>query len=480
MAEDNNIDIAVGVRSEKAEKGLSRVEGSLTALDSTGKKTTGHLVAYFQNVRSAIQKVQAVMSTVSFFTMWINATGDLINKFKEWRRHAQEVREEHERLVRAVTAKKLEEAVAADVEAYRKLVQAISEAESAANRLNSLADRRTGMLRNIENEQINADEARALAAVSDDDPDAEAKRTKIRNGFAVRRAEIRAGRAEEDARKAHGRLYDSAAQKDADAQTLEDQNEKFRNGELAGAISAEGDARKRLEAAKAGTMTTRTVFTGVNGQFGTATGTRTETVRTVDPKAVEKAQQEYDAALATMNKLQDQYDARAKQIAGMRKDANGLREEAGIASLGGVAEKSALEAARITASRSDATADRSVEKRRAEEEERARKLADERASLVAQQGQLRTQMTEAQRARGLALDQLGGAWASYDQNSGSTPAEMQRRYNAASRAESAAEKALKQADSTIEKTARQMELVSEKLSKLNAAMSRQNVKNDET
>ena len=89
-------------------------------------------------------------------------------------------------------------------------------------------------------------------------------------------------------------------------------------------------------------------------------------------------------------------------------------------------------------------------------------------------------MTEAQRARGLALDQLGGAWASYDQNSGSTPAEMQRRYNAAARAESAAEKALKQADSTIEKTARQMELVSEKLSKLNAAMSRQNVKNDET
>ena len=88
-------------------------------------------------------------------------------------------------------------------------------------------------------------------------------------------------------------------------------------------------------------------------------------------------------------------------------------------------------------------------------------------------------MSEAQRSRELAAGRLAGAWTSYEADSGSTPAEMQRRYQAAQRAESAAEKALRQADSTIEKTARQMELVAEKLSRVDEALSRQSTHNDE-
>ena len=407
-----------------------KVKGACTSLNgvvNTAAKAIGGVTKALGVVGFAIQGVKLVIDAYKALKEWLNRS-----------------KKEAEELAKTLQDARIKASIDAAIASYIRLNGQIAETLRMEGERVKIANQLKANNRALEDARIDNAEQTELNALDRNDPDYDARAALVSEKYRRKRADLKTSRDLADISERQDRLYADADTKTQQANAFDKEVEKTGERVI--------DLKRQIHAER-------------------------------DPERAKTLGQELD-------KLIDEQQKKTEAAKKLRQDASSMTDEA--LSLEG-AKSAVILNGRTEGLRSDAAvsdANRKIAlgqqqraaaeaQKKAAEQDRARKLASERASLISQRDQLAAQMSEAQRARELAAGRLAGAWTSYEADSGSTPAEMQRRYQAAQRAESAAEKALRQADSTIEKTARQMELVAEKLSRVDEALSRQSTHNDE-
>ena len=414
-----------------------KVKGAFTSLNgvvNTAAKAIGEVTKALGVVGFAIQGVKLVIDAYKALKEWLNRS-----------------KKEAEELAKTLQDARIKASVDAAIASYIRLNGQIAETLRMEGERVKIANQLKANNRALEDARIDNAEQTELNALDRNDPDYDARAALVGEQYRRKRADLKTSRDLADISERQDRLYADADTKTQQANAFDKEVEKTGERVI--------DLKRKIHAER-------------------------------DPERAKTLDQELD-------KLIDEQQRKTEAAKKLRQDASSMTDEA--LSLEG-AKSAVILNGRTEGLRSDAAvadANRKIalgqqqraaaeaqkkaaeDARKAAEQDRAQKLASERASLISQRDQLVAQMSEAQRARELAAGRLAGAWTSYEADSGSTPAEMQRRYQAAQRAESAAEKALRQADSTIEKTARQMELVAEKLSRVDEALGRQSTHNDE-
>lgn len=407
-----------------------KVKGAFTSLNgvvNTAAKAIGEVTKALGVVGFAIQGVKLVIDAYKALKEWLNRS-----------------KKEAEELAKTMQDARIKASIDAAIASYIRLNGQIAETLRMEGERVKIANQLKANNRALEDARIDNAEQTELNALDRNDPDYDARAALVSEKYRRKRADLKTSRDLADISERQDRLYADADTKTQQANAFDKEVEKTGERVI--------ELKRQIHAER-------------------------------DPERAKTLDQELDKLIAEQQKKTEA----AKKL---RQDADSMIDEA--LSIEG-AKSAVILNGRTEGLRSDAAvsdANRKIAlgqqqraaaeaQKKAAEQDRARKLASERASLISQRDQLRAQMSEAQRSRELAAGRLAGAWTSYEADSGSTPAEMQRRYQSAQRAESAAEKALRQADSTIEKTARQMELVAEKLSRVDEALSRQSTHNDE-
>ena len=414
-----------------------KVKGAFTSLNgvvNTAAKAIGEVTKALGVVGFAIQGVKLVIDAYKALKEWLNRS-----------------KKEAEELAKTLQDARIKASIDAAIASYIRLNGQIAETLRMEGERVKIANQLKANNRALEDARIDNAEQTELNALDRNDPDYDARAALVGEKYRRKRADLKTSRDLADISERQDRLYADADTKTQQANAFDKEVEKTgeRVIELKRQIHAERDPE------------------------------RAKTLGQELDKLIDEQQKKTEAAKKLRQDASSMTDEAlslegAKSAVILNGRTEGLRSDAAVSDANrkitlGQQQRAAAEAQKKAAE----------DARRAAEQDRARKLASERASLISQRDQLAAQMSEAQRARELAAGRLAGAWTSYEADSGSTPAEMQRRYQAAQRAESAAEKALRQADSTIEKTARQMELVAEKLSRVDEALSRQSTHNDE-
>lgn len=407
-----------------------KVKGAFTSLNgvvNTAAKAIGEVTKALGVVGFAIQGVKLVIDAYKALKEWLNRS-----------------KKEAEELAKTMQDARIKASIDAAIASYIRLNGQIAETLRMEGERVKIANQLKANNRALEDARIDNAEQTELNALDRNDPDYDARAALVSEKYRRKRADLKTSRDLADISERQDRLYADADTKTQQANAFDKEVEKTGERVI--------ELKRQIHAER-------------------------------DPERAKTLDQELDKLIAEQQKKTEA----AKKL---RQDADSMIDEA--LSIEG-AKSAVILNGRTEGLRSDAAvsdANRKIAlgqqqraaaeaQKKAAEQDRAQKLASERASLISQRDQLRAQMSEAQRSRELAAGRLAGAWTSYEADSGSTPAEMQRRYQSAQRAESAAEKALRQADSTIEKTARQMELVAEKLSRVDEALSRQSTHNDE-
>ena len=407
-----------------------KVKGAFTSLNGV-----------INTAAKAIGGVTKALGVVGFAIQGVKLAIDAYKALKEWLNRSKK---EAEELAKTLQDARIKASVDAAIASYIRLNGQIAETLRMEGERVKIANQLKANNRALEDARIDNAEQTELNALDRNDPDYDARAALVGEKYRRKRADLKTSRDLADISERQDRLYADADTKKQQANAFDKEVEKTGERVI--------ELKRQIHAER-------------------------------DPERAKTLDQELDKLIAEQQKKTEA----AKKL---RQDADSMIDEA--LSIEG-AKSAVILNGRTEGLRSDAAvsdANRKIAlgqqqraaaeaQKKAAEQDRARKLASERASLISQRDQLAAQMSEAQRARELAAGRLAGAWTSYEADSGSTPAEMQRRYQAAQRAESAAEKALRQADSTIEKTARQMELVAEKLSRVDEALSRQSTHNDE-
>lgn len=414
-----------------------KVKGAFTSLNgvvNTAAKAIGGVTKALGVVGFAIQGVKLVIDAYKALKEWLNRS-----------------KKEAEELAKTLQDARIKASVDAAIASYIRLNGKIAETLRMEGERVKIANQLKANNRALEDAWIDNAEQTELNALDRNDPDYDARAALVGEKYRRKRADLKTSRDLADISERQDRLYADADTKKQQANAFDKEVEK--TGERVIELKRQIHAERDPERAK--TLDQELDKLIAEQQKKT--------------EAAKKLRQDADSMIDEALSIEG-----AKSAVILNGRTEGLRSDAAVADANrkitlGQQQRAAAEAQKKAAE----------DARKAAEQDRARKLASERASLISQRDQLAAQMSEAQRARELAAGRLAGAWTSYEADSGSTPAEMQRRYQAAQRAESAAEKALRQADSTIEKTARQMELVAEKLSRVDEALSRQSTHNDE-
>ena len=414
-----------------------KVKGAFTSLNgvvNTAAKAIGDVTKALGVVGFAIQGVKLVIDAYKALKEWLNRS-----------------KKEAEELAKTLQDARIKASVDAAIASYIRLNGKIAETLRMEGERVKIANQLKANNRALEDAWIDNAEQTELNARDRNDPDYDARAALVSEKYRRKRADLKTSRDLADISERQDRLYADADTKKQQANAFDKEVEK--TGERVIELKRQIHAERDPERAK--TLDQELDKLIAEQQKKT--------------EAAKKLRQDADSMIDEALSIEG-----AKSAVILNGRTEGLRSDAAVADANrkitlGQQQRAAAEAQKKAAE----------DARKAAEQDRARKLASERASLISQRDQLAAQMSEAQRARELAAGRLAGAWTSYEADSGSTPAEMQRRYQAAQRAESAAEKALRQADSTIEKTARQMELVAEKLSRVDEALSRQSTHNDE-
>ena len=407
-----------------------KVKGAFTSLNgvvNTAAKAIGEVTKALGVVGFAIQGVKLVIDAYKALKEWLNRS-----------------KKEAEELAKTMQDARIKASIDAAIASYIRLNGQIAETLRMEGERVKIANQLKANNRALEDAWIDNAEQTELNALDRNDPDYDARAALVSEKYRRKRADLKTSRDLADISERQDRLYADADTKTQQANAFDKEVEK--TGERVIELKRQIHAERDPERAKT-----------LDQELDKLIAEQQKKI-----EAAKKLRQDADSMIDEALSIEG-----AKSAVILNGRTEGLRSDAAVSDANrkialGQQQRAAAEA-----------------QKKAAEQDRAQKLASERASLISQRDQLRAQMSEAQRSRELAAGRLAGAWTSYEADSGSTPAEMQRRYQAAQRAESAAEKALRQADSTIEKTARQMELVAEKLSRVDEALSRQSTHNDE-
>lgn len=266
MAATDGVDVNIKLTADtkggkEAEQSLHGVGKAARNAESEGKKSASGLKAAYEGfgktvstVGKAVGAFTKALGLIGFAVSAIQTVIEVFKSLYEWlhkdEEEAKKLREEMEKQQYAENVKRA-------TEEYARLNEEIAKANQAEREKDQILDARESKKRGKEDAELNLQEAQELSTVAENDPDAAAKRTLIRNKYALKRSQIAAQRASEDVDTQKNRLYKSADEDDDAARKIREQMQ----GQLGRNVD---EARRKYEQAKyqSENATKRSVWTG--------------------------------------------------------------------------------------------------------------------------------------------------------------------------------------------------------------------------
>lgn len=396
---DVNVDI--NLRTKYDGKGAADAKSDTSAVKGHADAAAGA----FGRVRNGVNGVARAVETLNK----IMALGGIlaivmsaVNAFRAWKEKVDEVNKSHEELKRAIGEIDHKEGIDAVTDSYAKLASAMTKAAREQQNVNAAIEDAVNAVR----EQVDAEsrlaEARAIGAVSKDDPNRESKIDAIRREYQFNRADDAAGQKKQDAIDKAASLEDEAKAETANAQGLKaiaaDLERKLIEAEAA-ATSNKRDAEGDNYADKAARRAVTTVMQSSAGAFvqtsyvddPTAPKIRTkegDDIRKERLGEYQKSQAEADGLRAKLEQVTQQIDAllgsavtKEVQAEGIRTDSASLEktERALSAQLRANAE---LEAAAKKQKEAAAETERVAKERASEVQKELDKVNGQREEIV--------------------------------------------------------------------------------------------------
>lgn len=198
MAQPDKIEIDINLESSDARKGVKAIKADIEALSPSGKKAAASVKGSFTQMTSAVTKFRKVLSTISFGSLLIDSLTNLIRKFGELRNAGDEAAKKARELNKEIADKAAAERIKELAESYRNLTASIADANKERQRQNELFNEKLNAQRDLEDAEMDADEADELAAIDPNAPDAEKQRTAIRDRYSAKRTRRAAERRKHD------------------------------------------------------------------------------------------------------------------------------------------------------------------------------------------------------------------------------------------------------------------------------------------
>ncbi len=378
MADTGEVNVKLKVTAETG--GAAKVKAALESTGEAAKKAADKTKGSFAQVQSTMsgvtraaglfQKALTGFGVVGVVTTLAAAIGKIRDSFKESTKEAKEFE-------KAAEAKAVQASVDALAESYRKLTEAISEANAARRHEQELDDIKLKNKRDAEDAALDLAEQKELAGIDANDLAAAEARAEIQARYQAERSKRQAERAKFDGIRERESLRGDAAagRKEADAidASLKEDD---------AAIAA---ARRRLGEKRAASVNENddddqgfwsnfasNVRKIVTLNWGKVGDSRTEegNARRAEAKREAEAEEE------RIKSLEKSRDEKAKRAAELRTEA--ARKEEKAEALGGSVEAQDLriESTRLANRQAIAAAERATDKKDADTEAEKAMLAD--------------------------------------------------------------------------------------------------------
>lgn len=386
MASGNNdTTIKLGLEADlsggaQTEKQLEAVRNKAKQLEKDGTASVGKVTGAVGGLHKACGLLRNILTgfgVVGVFTALAAAVGKVKDSFGAAKKEAEE-------LEKAKTKAAHKEAVEALAKSYETLGEAMRKAGEAMQRANELEDIATKNARALEDAQLDLAEQKELAAVDANDPEAAEKRAAISARYAERRGGLTAQRSREDLASEQNRLMAQAGAKRNDAARIDDLAKDY-DKQIAEVMSRILNAKLRsteFNEKDAGNGFWSTLGVSVKRfvslDWGQLTNPKTE-----EGDAIRKdAAAEAEKLEAELKQLEGQREAKRKQAAALRAEAEHMDERAGA--IGGMyAAIDARETATaISGSRSVKDADTALGKKVAKREKDEKTVAEGKETLA--------------------------------------------------------------------------------------------------
>lgn len=232
---------------KKVEEAGRKTEKAFKNAEKAGKSSASGLTAAYEGFGKTVNKVGQVVGNftkaLGLIGFAVSAVQTVVKVFESLHEWLHKDEEEAKKLRDEMEKQQYAENVKRATAAYARLNEEIAKANQAEREKDQILDERESKKRGKEDAELNLQEANELATVAEDDPDADAKRTLIRNKYAFKRSQIAAQRASEDVDTQKNRLYSSADQDEEEAEKVRSQMQ----GQLGKNVD---EARQKHEQAK--------------------------------------------------------------------------------------------------------------------------------------------------------------------------------------------------------------------------------------
>ena len=419
MADTGEVNVKLKVTAETG--GAAKVKAALESTGEAAKKAADKGKSAFAQVQSTMsgvtraaglfQKALAGFGLVGVITSIAGAVSKIRDSFRESTREAKEFE-------KAAQAKAVKESIDALAESYRKLTEAIGEANAARRHEQELDDIKLKNRRDAEDAALDLAEQKELAGIDANDPAAAEARAEIQARYQAERSKRQAERAKFDGDRERESLRSDAAagRKEADAidASLKDDD---------AAIAAA--KRRRDEKRAASVNENEADDQGVWSNFAsnvrkivTLNWGKVGDNRTEEGNARRaEAQKEAEAEEERIKSLEKSRDEKAKRAEELRTEA--ARKEEKAEALGGSVEAQELriESTRLANRQAIAAAERATDKKDADTKAEKEKYADAMTSqemLAREKADIQSRLAELQARKDAAGMAVYQAQNSYD------------------------------------------------------------------
>ena len=371
-------DLSGGVQTEKQ---LDAIRRKAKQMGDDGTAAAVKATSALGTLRRSVMMLRSALTGFGVVALVQQA----INSFKEWRKSIQDAEGKAKALRDAMREAADAKAAKEMAAAYNEVAESIAKAADARKRANDLLSEEVRIRREAEDANIDLEEAQALAAVDENDPAAEERRTAIKSQFAARRAQGAASRKREDVILRMTAL-------DQEARTSD---------EAANALAATlGADRTELLRARISARSNRAFAAEMNDRDVTWYGRRQ---RTEEGDAVRAGYaKRADEAEARAEKLEADIKKKEAEIAKYRADAEDARTRHGMMGTALSAADTAGNAAGITSGMSTSAAARALGKKEAQIAADESTIAQGPGKIAALQKQIAA--VEAQRSSAISAD----------------------------------------------------------------------------
>lgn len=369
-------DLSGGVQTEKQLEAMRRKAAQLGKDGSASVGKVTGAIGGLQKACGLLRNFLTGFGVVGVFTALAAAVGNVKDSFGAAKKEAEALAKEKDKAAH-------KEAVEALAKSYETLGESMRKASEAMQRANELEDIATRNARALEDAQLDLAKQKELAAIDANDPAAAEKRAQIEANYAERRGHLTAARSREDLDREHNRLMAEAGQKRAAAARL-DKATQGDDAVIADVRRRLADARNRSKVDNDEDRSGFWEHVGGNVKdIATFNWGRVGESRTEAGDAIRReARSEAERLEAELKQLESQREAKLKQAADLRTEAEHMDERAGALHAGHEAIDVREDATAAETRRGAADAGRALDKKEKQVAKDKQTVAEGRETLA--------------------------------------------------------------------------------------------------